>query len=78
MTEVDGIPAQRHKLADAQPMPIGNQHHCRVAMAIAVVAGGLNQPLYFGLGEVLAATDFGIWPPSRRTLPIYCPIKVLA
>ena len=47
-------------------------------MAIAVVAGGLNQPLYFGLGEVLAATDFGIWPPSRRTLPIYCPIKVLA
>ena len=35
-------------------MPVGEQHHGGVAMAVAVVAGRFHQLLHLGVGEVLA------------------------
>jgi len=40
VTEVDRIPTQGHKLAYPQTMPIGDQDHGGVAVAMAVAAGG--------------------------------------
>ena len=40
VTEVDRIPTQGHKLAYPQAMPIGDQDHGGVAVAMAVAAGG--------------------------------------
>jgi hypothetical protein len=47
-------------------------------MAVAVITGGLDQPLNLGLGEVLARPDLGIrTPPGRALRRLNCPIKVL-
>ena len=35
--EVDGVPAQRDQLARPQAMPVGDQHHGGVAVAIAIL-----------------------------------------
>jgi hypothetical protein len=75
MTEIDAIPTQRYKLADAQPMPIGDQHHGGVAMAVAVVTSGLDQALNLGLGKVFARSDLGIRTAPGRTFRVNCPIK---
>src|SRR5215831_21403744 len=40
VTEVDSVPTQGHKLAYPQAMPIGDQDHGGVAVAMAVAAGG--------------------------------------
>ena len=66
--EIDGIPTKRHELDSAQPMPIGDQDHGRVAMPIAVIAGSLDQPLDLGLGQVFPRPDLGIGPLPGRTL----------
>jgi hypothetical protein len=48
--KVDIVPAQRHELAGAQAMPVGDEDRRRVPMAPAVVPGGLHQPLNLPLG----------------------------
>ena len=76
MIEIDGVPTQRHQFDGAQPMPIGDQHHGRVAMTVAIIAGGLDQSLDLGLGEVLTRPDLGIGPAPGRTLRrLNCPIN---
>ena len=53
MGEVDGVPAQRHQLDRTQAMPVGDQHHGGVAMAVAIGPGGFDEPS-------------GIRAPARR------------
>ena len=48
-----------------QAMAVGDQDHGGVAVAVAVALGGVDQPLDFGLGQVLAACAARRWPPSR-------------
>jgi hypothetical protein len=38
--EVDLIPTQRHQFRNAQPVPIGDQDHGRVAMPVAAALAG--------------------------------------
>ena len=73
MAEVDRIPPQRHQLGHPESVPIGDQHHGGVAVAVTVAAGGGDQLVDLGLGQVLAGTDLGIPPPERRLIA-YCPI----
>src|SRR5262249_12384778 len=65
--EVDLLPAQVHQLGGPQTMPEGQQDHGGVAMAPAVVSGGLNQPLDLALGQVLAGPIGGVGPPHRQS-----------
>jgi hypothetical protein len=55
-------------------MPVGDQHHGGIAMAIAIGPGGFEQAVDLGICQVLARPHLGIayalrWPMSR----IYCP-----
>ena len=58
--EVDGIPAQRDQLGRPQAVPIGDQHHGGVAVAMAVLPGGSDQAIDLGVGQVLARADLGV------------------
>ena len=68
--EVHLIPAQIDKLTRPQAVPVGDQDHGRIAVAVAVVLGGIDQPLHLLLSEMLARAQFGIWLPQRR-LPLW-------
>jgi len=41
-------------------MPEGDEEHGRVALAVAISSGGLNQPLDLTLGQMLAWPKLGI------------------
>ena len=74
MGEVDGVPAQRHELGRPQAVPIRDQHHGGVAVAVAVLPGGSDQAGDLGIGEVLARADLGIALAARRAPAIgNCP-----
>src|SRR6516164_5179812 len=76
VAEIDRVPAQRYNLGSAQPVTIGDQHHSRITVAVAVIASSLDQPLDLGLSQVLARPDLGIWPAPGRTLQgLNCPIN---
>jgi hypothetical protein len=63
MGEVDGVPAQGHQLDRTQAMPVGEQHHGGVAMAVAVGPGGFDEAVDFGVGQVFARPHVGIANP---------------
>ena len=74
MGEVDRVPAQRHQLGRPQAVPIGDQHHGGVAVAMAVLPGGSDQASDLAVGEVLAGADLGIAFAARRAPAIVnCP-----
>jgi hypothetical protein len=52
--EVYGFPFQRHQLAGPEGMPVGDQNQCGVAMAVPIVAGGLDQPINLVRREIFA------------------------
>ena len=75
--EVDGVPPQRHQLGRPQPMPVGDQHHGGVAVAMAVLAGGSDQTTDLAVGEVLTRAGLGIALAARRAgTTSNCPNKV--
>jgi hypothetical protein len=43
MGEIDGVPAQGHQLDGTQAMPVRDQHHGGVAMAVAVGPGSFDE-----------------------------------
>ena len=69
--ELDLIPAQVHQLGRPQAMPVGHQDHGGVAVAIAVVFGGLHQPLDLGLGQVFAGAQVGVGGPLGPDCSVY-------
>jgi len=73
VTEIDRIPTQGHKLAYPQAMPIGDQDHGGVTVAMAVAVGGDNQAVDLGVGQIFAGANLGIGP-TRRGFVAYCPI----
>ena len=64
--EVDGVPAQRHQLGRPQAVPIRDQHHGGVAVAMAVLPGGSDQAGDLAVGQILARADLGVPPAARR------------
>ena len=63
--EVDGVPPQRDQLGRPQAVPIGDQHHGGVAVAMAVLPGGSDQAGDLAIGEILAGADLGVAPTAR-------------
>ena len=75
MGKVDRVPAQRDQLARPQAMPVGDQDHGGVAVAIAVLASCRDQPIDLGVGQVLARADLGVAAPLRWSSLVNCPIN---
>ena len=66
--EVDLLPARVDHFCRPQPVPVGQQDHERVPVAVPVAARSLDQ--LFGLMtiEVLAGAVVGIFSPSAATV----------
>ena len=45
-------------------MPIGNQYHRGVAVAVAIALSGFDQLLNLSLGQVLPAAKLAVWLAS--------------
>src|SRR5258707_3966424 len=58
--EVDLVPAQVADLGRPEPMPEGDQDHARIAMAVAVGFGGLDQGFDLTKRQVLAGAKLGV------------------
>ena len=69
--EVDLVPSQVHQLGRPQAVAEGDEDGGGVAVAMAVAASRLHQPLDLRLGQVFAGPQFGIRAPERRDCPIY-------
>src|SRR5262249_17375426 len=65
MGEVDGVPAQRHQLGCPQPVPVGDQHHGGIAVAVAIPPGCIDQAGNLAISEVLAGADLGVTFAAR-------------
>ena len=75
MAEVDGVPPQRHQLGRPKTMPIRDQHHSGIAVAVAILPGGDDQTIDLGVGQVLAGADLGVtfavrWAPAIGNCPV--------
>lgn len=66
MGEVDGVPAQRHQLGRPQPVPVGDQHHGGIAVAVAILPASIDQAGNLAIGEVLAGADLCVTFAARR------------
>ena len=63
-----------HKLGRPQPVPVGDQHHGGIAVAVAILPSSIDQAGNLAIGEVLAGADFGITLAARRAPAIAnCP-----
>ncbi len=77
MGKVDGVPAQGHQLDWAQAMPVGDQHHGGVAMVVAIGAGGFDEAIDFGVGQVFTRPHLGIaYPLGRSAVRLDCPSMI--
>jgi hypothetical protein len=65
--EVERVPAQGDELGDAQAVPVGEEDHGGVAVAVAPAAAGrgLDQALDLGRGQELARADGGVGGAAR-------------
>ena len=59
--EVDLLPAQVHHFGRSEAMPVGQKHHQRVALAVAVRLGRLDQLLDLVGSQVLAGAQLSVW-----------------
>jgi hypothetical protein len=59
--QVHLFPTQVNQFRGPQTVPEGQQDHCRVAMAPAIVLGRFNQPLDLALGQMLAGPVISPW-----------------
>jgi hypothetical protein len=69
--EVDLFPTQVDQLGRSQAMPVGQQHHERVTVTVAIGLGCLDQRLSLIVRQMLAGTDIGILGPARRNCSIF-------
>ena len=65
------IPAQRHKLAGPQAVPVGNQDSRGIPMPPPVIACRLHQALNLALGQVFPWSRVSPWWPSTLS-PSHC------
>ena len=68
---IDLLPPQIDQFRSPQAMPKGQQDHGGIAVPLAVATGRIHQLLDFGLSQVLARAEIGIFTPQWRNCPIY-------
>jgi hypothetical protein len=54
LVQFDLVPLEIAYLAGAQPVPICNEHHGGIAVAVPVLASAVHKPLHLSLGQVAA------------------------
>ena len=64
--EVDCVPTEVANLGSPEAMPVGEQDHGGVAVAVAVAFGRLDQRLDLSLGQVFPLPVIGIGPSAGR------------
>src|SRR5262249_50404079 len=67
LVQLDLVPLEIAYLAGAQPVPICNQHHGGVAVAMPILASVVHKPLHLSLGQV-AALNCQVLDRWRRVL----------
>src|ERR1019366_7973323 len=60
--EIALLPAQVDNFGCPQAMPILNEDHRRISVAVSVALRGLDELLNLGFGQVLAAAKLTVWP----------------
>mgnify|MGYP007042080308 CR=1 FL=1 len=69
------IPAKRHQLRHPEAVPVRQEDHGRIPMAVASPRlGRLHEFLHFPFGQVLPAAAITVRHPPRRSGGSYCPI----
>jgi hypothetical protein len=63
---------QGHQLDGTKAMPVGDQHHVGVAMAVAIGPGRFDEAVDFGVGQVFARPRLGpsVSPRTIARLPM--------
>ena len=70
--EVDLVPTQVDKFRRSQAVPVGQQHHGGIAVAVSVGLGGLRQALDLGIGQILPGPQLSVRSAQwRRNCSIY-------
>ena len=64
--EVDLVPTQVDKLRGPQAVPVGQQHHGGVAVAVSIGLGRLCQLRHLGVGQILPGPQFSVRPAQWR------------
>jgi len=64
--QIDLLPLQRHQLADPEPVPVAQEDHRRIPLAVApALPCRLAQLLDLGLGQVLPRSDLAVALPAQ-------------
>jgi hypothetical protein len=69
--KIDIGPTQCTSLRGPQAVPENNQEQGRVPLAVAIAGSRLDQPLDFGLGQILARAQPGIRACGRPELSAF-------
>jgi hypothetical protein len=69
--KVDLVPTQVAQLSGAKAMAVSHENYGRVAVAVAVAASGLDQPLDLAGRDMLAGADLAVLGPPRRNCSHY-------
>jgi hypothetical protein len=64
--EVDLVPTQVDKLRGPQAVPVGQQDHRDVAMAVSIGLGCISKAVDLGIDQILAGAQFGVRPAQWR------------
>jgi hypothetical protein len=68
---MDLLPAKIDQLAHPQGVAEGHRDQQPIANRVAAVAGGLDQALDLGLGELFALAIFGVLAPATLNCRLF-------
>jgi hypothetical protein len=66
VVEVDLVPAQIDQFRHSEAVPVGQQDHGGIAVAVSIIFGGARQALDFGIGQIFPSAQFSIRAAQRR------------
>src|SRR6516164_911176 len=71
MHEVHLLPPQRAQFGRSEAMPVGEQDHGRVPVAMAVVPGSLHKPFDLTLRQVFTLAVMGVGEATSANCSLY-------
>src|SRR3974390_875539 len=71
MHQVYLLPSQRAQFGRSEAMPVGQQDHGRVPVAMPIAAGSLHEPFDLALGQVLTLAVMGVGQATAANCSLY-------
>src|SRR6516225_5318396 len=71
MHQVYLLPSQRAQFGRPEAVPVGEQDHGRIPMAMAVAAGSLHEPFDLTLGQVLTLAVMRVGKATAANCSLY-------